>query len=126
PDGGAVAMNSFEHEWPNPLTSCPAYESPSGLTITLQLGNWLETHLDQYSLARINPDGSHTRIEVCGFDSASYSNPDSYSEDLGRNVLKSYGTVVLIPRAPLDKGAKYAVSMRANGKQYDWTFSVSP
>lgn len=126
PDGGTVAIRSFENEWPNPLTSCPGYEAPSGLAITLQLGNWMDTHLSEYSVARQNVDGSSTKIEACGIDSTSYSNPDAYSQDLGRNVLKSYGTVVLIPRAPLDKGAKYAVSMTANGKQYGWTFSTSP
>ena len=126
PDGGSVAMRSFENEWPNPLTSCPGYEGPSGVAITLQLGNWMDTHLGEYSVARVNPDGSRTAVEACGIDSTSYSNPDAYSQDLGRNVLKSYGTVVLIPRAPLDQGAKYAVSMTANGKQYNWTFATNP
>jgi hypothetical protein len=126
PDGGSVAIRSFENEWPNPLTSCPGYDAPSGLAITLQLGNWIDTHLGQYSLERVNPDGGHSSLEACGIDSTRYSNPDAYAQDLGRNVLKSYGTVVVIPREPLDKGAKYAVSMNANGKQYDWTFSISP
>jgi uncharacterized protein YkwD len=126
PDGGSVAMRSFENEWPNPLTSCPGYEGPSGVAITLQLGNWMDTHLAEYSVARVNPDGSRTAVEACGIDSTSYSNPDAYSQDLGRNVLKSYGTVVLIPRAPLDQSAKYAVSMTANGKQYNWTFATNP
>jgi uncharacterized protein YkwD len=126
PDGGIVEMSSFDHEWPDPRTSCPGYEPPSGLAITLQLDNWLDTRLTQYSVARVNADGSRTAIDACGLDSTSYSNPDAYSQELGRNVLKSYGTVVVIPRAPLDKGAKYAVSMIANGKQYGWTFSVRP
>jgi uncharacterized protein YkwD len=126
PDGGAVAIRSFENEWPNPLASCPGYEAPSGLAITLQLGNWMDTHLSEYSVALVNADGSRSKVQACGIDSTSYSNPDAYSQDLGRNVLKSYGTVVLIPRAPLDKGAKYAVSMNANGKQYDWTFTINP
>ena len=126
PDGAIVAIRSFENEWPNPLTSCPGYEPPSGLAITLQLGNWMDTHLGEYSLARENADGSRTAVEGCSIDSTSYSNPDAYSQELGRNVLKSYGTVVVIPRAPLDKGAKYAVSMTANGKQYDWTFGIRP
>jgi hypothetical protein len=126
PDGGTISMYSFDNEWPEPRTSCSGYPAPSGLTITLQLGAWMDTHLGEYSVARVNPDGSHTKIEACGFDSTSYSNPDAYSQDLGRNVLKSYGTVVVIPRAPLDKSAKYAVSMNANGKQYDWTFNTSP
>ena len=126
PDSGTVAIRSFENEWPNPLTSCRGYEAPSGLAITLQLGNWIDTHLGQYSLARVNPDGSRAAVEACGIDSTSYSNSDAYSQDLGRNVLKSYGTVVVIPREPLDKGARYAVSMNANGKRYDWTFSITP
>ena len=126
PDGGTVALRSFENEWPNPLTSCPGYGPPSGLAITLQLGDWLDTHLSQYSVARIDDGGSRFAIEACGIDSTSYSNPDAYSQELGRNVLKSYGTVVLVPRTPLEKGTKYAVSMTANGKQYDWTFSISP
>jgi FHA domain/Cysteine-rich secretory protein family len=126
PDGGTVSMYSFENEWPEPRTSCSGFTAPSGLTITLQLGTWMDTHLGEYSVSRVNPDGSNTQIDACGFDSTSYSNPDAYSQDLGRNVLKSYGTVVVIPRAPLDKGAKYTVSIKANGKQYDWTFSTTP
>jgi hypothetical protein len=86
----------------------------------------MDTHLSEYSVARVNADGSRSTMQACGIDSTSYSNPDAYSQDLGRNVLKSSGTVVLIPRAPLDKGAKYAVSMNANGKRYDWTFSINP
>ena len=126
PDGATVAIRSFGNEWPDPRTNCPGYESPSGLAITLQLGAWMDTHLGEYSIARENADGSRTAVEACGFDSTSYSNPDGYSQELGRNILKSYGTVVVIPRAPLDKGAKYAVSMSANGKQCDWTFSTRP
>jgi pSer/pThr/pTyr-binding forkhead associated (FHA) protein len=126
PDGGTVATTSFFNEWPDPRTSCPGYEPPSGLAITLQLGNWMDTHLSEYSLARESADGSRIAVEACGFDSISYSNPDSYPQELGRNVLKSYGTVVVIPRAPLGKGAKYAVSMSANGKRYDWSFSTAP
>ena len=126
PDGGIIAIRSFENEWPNPLTSCHGYEAPSGVAITLQLGDWMDTRLGGYSVARENADGSRTAVEACGIDSTSYSNPDAYSQELGRNVLKSYGTVVVIPHAPLDKGAKYAVSMTANDKQYDWTFSTSP
>jgi FHA domain/Cysteine-rich secretory protein family len=126
PDGGTIAIRSFENEWPDPRTSCPGYAPPNGLAITLQLGNWMDTHLGEYSVVRENADGSRTRVEACGFDSTSYSNPDAYTQELGRNVLKSYGTVVIVPRAALDKGAKYVVSMTANGRPYDWTFGISP
>ncbi|HZC46495.1 MAG TPA: FHA domain-containing protein, partial [Candidatus Acidoferrum sp.] len=98
PDGGTVGLRMFDNEWPDPRTGCPGYAPPNGLAITLQLGNWMDSHLGEYSVARVNPDGSRTSVEACGFDSTSYSNPDAYSQELGRNVLKTYGTVALIPR----------------------------
>ncbi len=126
PDGATIAMRSFANEWPDPLTSCPGYEPPSGLAITLQLGSDMDTHIGEYSVSRENADGSRTALDACGFDSISYSNPDAYSQQLGRNVLRSNATVVVVPRKPLDQGARYAVSMTANGKRYDWTFSIRP
>jgi hypothetical protein len=126
PDGATIAMRSFAEEWPNPRTSCPGYEPPSGLAITLQLGADMDTHLTEYSVNRENTDGSTTPLDACGFDSTSYSNPDDYSQHLGRDVLRNYATVVVIPRNPLARGAKYAVSITANGKRYDWTFSTRP
>jgi uncharacterized protein YkwD len=126
PDGATIAMRSFGNEWPDPRTSCPGYEPPSGLAITLQLGADMDSHLGAYSVSRENADGSRAPLDACGFDSTSYSNPDASTQQLGRNVLRNYATVVVIPRAPLAKGAKYAVSIVANGKQSDWTFSTRP
>ena len=126
PDGATIAMRSFANEWPDPLTSCPGYEPPSGLAITLQLGADMDSHLSEYSVSRENTDGSRAAIEACGFDSTSYSNPDAYTQRLGRDVLRNFATVVVVPRSPLDKGAKYAVSITANGEKYDWTFSTRP
>jgi len=126
PDGATIAIRSFGNEWPDPRTSCPGYEPPSGLAITLQLGVDMDTHLGEYSVSSENADGSRAPLEVCGFDSTSYSNPDPNTQQLGRDVLRNYATVVVIPRAPLAKGATYAVSITANDKQYDWTFSTRP
>jgi uncharacterized protein YkwD len=126
PDGATIAMRSFANEWPDPLTSCLGYEPPSGLAITLQLGADMDTHLGEYSLKRVTTDGSSVALDACGFDSTSYSNPDAYSQQLGRGVLRNDGLVVLIPRSPLAKGAKYAVSVIANDKKYDWTFATRP
>jgi hypothetical protein len=125
-DGATIAMRSFANEYPDPLTSCPGYEPPSGLAITLQLGVDIDSHLGEYSLKRIATDGSTVALDACGFDSTCYSNPDANSQRLGRGVLRNYGTVVLIPKSPLAKGAKYAVSMNANDKKYDWTFAIRP
>jgi uncharacterized protein YkwD len=126
PDGATIAMKSFGNEWPDPRTSCPGFEPPSGLAITLQLGADIDSHLSEYSLKRVNTDGSSIALDACGFDSTSYSNPDAALQDLGRGVLRNYATVVVIPRNPLVSGAKYTVSVAANGKRYDWTFSIRP
>ena len=125
-DGATIAMRSFANEYPDPLTSCPGYEAPSGLAITLQLGADIDSHLGEYSLKRIATNGSTVALDACGFDSTSYSNPDANSQQLGRAVLRNYGTVVVIPKSPLAKGAKYAVSITANDKKYDWTFATAP
>lgn len=125
-DGATIAMRSFANEYPDPLTTCPGYELPSGLAITLQLGVDMDSHLGEYSLKRTTTDGSTVGLDACGFDSTSYSNPDANSQQLGRGVLRNYGTVVLIPKSPLAKGAKYVVSITANDKKYDWTFSTRP
>ncbi len=119
-------MTSFANEWPDPLTSCPGYTPPSGLAITVQLGADMDTHLSAYSLKRINTDGSTITLDVCGFDSTSYSNPDAYSQQLGRSVLKNDGIVALIPKSPLAQGTKYAVSITADDKNYHWTFATRP
>jgi hypothetical protein len=34
--------------------------------------------------------------------------------------------VVMIPRAPLERGASYTVSMTVNGQEYKWSFSTAP
>jgi len=125
-DGATIAMRSFANEYPDPLTSCPGYEPPSGVAITLQLGADIDSHLGEYSLKRIATNGNPVALDACGFDSTSYSNPDANSQQLGRAVLRNYGTVVVIPKSPLAKGAKYAVSITANDKKYDWTFATAP
>ncbi len=86
----------------------------------------MDTHLTEYSVSRESAAGAATPLDACGFDSTSYFNPDVYSQHLGRDVLRNYATVVVVPRNPLAKDAKYAVSITANGKQYDWTFSTRP
>jgi uncharacterized protein YkwD len=125
-DGATIAMRSFANEYPDPLTSCPGYGPPSGVAITLQLGTDMDSHLGEYSLKRVTTDGSSVALDACGFDSTSYSNPDANSQQLGRGVLRNYGTVVLIPKSPLAKGAKYSVSITANDKKYDWMFATRP
>ena len=61
---------------------------------------------------------SPANLEACGFDASSYSNPDATAQERGRDILHGFGAVVVVPRAPLDKGASYTVSMTVNGREY--------
>jgi uncharacterized protein YkwD len=123
PDGSTLPLRSWEGEWPDPLTSCPGYSAPSGLGITLQLGLTLETNLSQYQVTRGR--GAPVAIEVCGFDSDSYVNPDPSTQERGRHILVNLGALVIVPRAPLEAG-DYNVAMTANDHPYAWSFTISP
>ncbi len=126
PDGSKLGMESFGNEWPDPRASCSGYEPPSGLAITLQMGEFRESRLGEFSVKQENTDGTQVVLEACGFDSRSYTNPEASTQQVGRDVLQNYAAVVVIPRRPLEKGGKYAVSITADGKKYDWTFSITP
>ncbi|HEY6417813.1 MAG TPA: CAP domain-containing protein, partial [Candidatus Binataceae bacterium] len=126
PADAVLPLRSFSEEWPDPRTSCPGYAAPSGLPMTLQLGDWIDAQLGVYSIARVVADGKSSQLEACGFDSASYANPDREAQGRVRDILKSTGAVVVIPREPLEKGAKYRVAITVNGKQYNWSFSTAP
>jgi Cysteine-rich secretory protein family len=123
PPGATVALGPLFGEWPDPLTACPGYRSPAGLPVTLALGSMVNTRLTAYRLVR---DGDPpTAIDACGFDASSYVNPDAAAQQRARRVLLDFGAVVLVPRAPLRKGASYTVSMTVNGREYEWSFSTA-
>jgi uncharacterized protein YkwD len=115
-----LTMNSSEGEWPDPLTACPGYTTPSGLPITLQIGYFHTVKLDSYTLTL---DGSP--VEACGIDSLSYVNPDAESQRRAREILNAFGAVVVVPRDPLAAG-KYDVAITADGKPYRWSFTIAP
>jgi hypothetical protein len=95
-----------------------------GLPITLQFGAGIDARLDGYRLLR--DDGSPVSLEACGFDASSYNNPDATAQQRGREILRGFGAVVVLPRVSLDKGASYMVSVTVNGREYKWRFSTSP
>jgi uncharacterized protein YkwD len=114
-----LMMNSSEFEWPDPISACPGYTTPSGLPITLQVAFFKSIKLDDFSL-KLN--GSP--IESCGIDSTTYVNPDPQAEQRGRDILNAFGAVVVVPRAPLAPG-KYDVSITADGQPYSWSFTIT-
>lgn len=120
PAGSTVSLAWNGFEWPNPLAGCPGYTVPAGLPITLQLGRLVPTRLGVHKLMR---DGQP--ISSCAFDSHSYQNPASDEREYARWELRSSGAVVIIPRAPLQAGSKYTISITADGRPYTWSFNVS-
>jgi pSer/pThr/pTyr-binding forkhead associated (FHA) protein len=116
PDGVPVPINWSGIEFPSPLASCPGYEMPVGLPITLQLGRFCDAQLTAHSLS---VDGAV--IDSCAFDARGYRNPDAGAQEYGRWEMRSSGAVVLIPRAPLVPGKSYSVSITAHGRIYAWT-----
>jgi hypothetical protein len=120
PDGASVSLDWVAIESPDPLTSCPGYQRPTGLPITLQLGRLVETKLSAHSLIE---DGKP--IEHCAFDAQSYLNPDPHGQEYARWSLRASSAVVIIPRAPLRPGSRYSVSIDASGATYAWSFTAS-
>jgi len=107
-------------EFPDPLTSCPGYDAPSGLPIYLMIDpNGPAPNVTAHSFMQ----GS-APIEHCVFDETRYTNPDSYSQSLGRAVLGMRSAIILMPRNPLTPGASYTVSITTNGQNYTWSFTV--
>jgi hypothetical protein len=120
-DGMVIPLTSHFTEFPNPLSSCPGYQAPSGLPIILQIGAGDKVpDVTAYSFRQ-----GDQPLDSCAFDETSYENPDPASRDLGRAVLNTRDAIVLIPRLPLAPGATYTVSITVNGAQYTWSFSIS-
>lgn len=120
-EGTTVPLSAYFTEYPDPLTSCPGYQAPSGLPIILQLGAGnIKPNVTAYSIKL------HGEVlDACVFDETSYQNPDPDARRLGRSILDSRDAIVLIPRLPLSPGETYTVSITANGQTYRWSFNIA-
>ncbi|MBI1295872.1 hypothetical protein GC175_13035 [bacterium] len=120
-DGTTVPLTEHWGENPSPLTSCPGYETPSGLPIILQLGSrQVVPNVTGHAFVQ-----EETPLEHCVFDETNYINPDPAQQDIARRILDSRDAIVLIPRQPLTPGATYTASITVNGSTYIWSFNVS-
>ena len=122
PPGSTVpipVMNDVE--WPNPLASCPGYRTPVGLPVTVQLGKGHRAELSSHSFSD-ETDG--VKLKSCAFDADSYRNSDPSQFKAATEALKGFGAVILIPRAPLEPGHTYRVTLNINGANDSWTFKV--
>lgn len=120
PDGASMALDWISLDSPDPLASCPGYERPAGLPITVQLGRRVDTRLSAHSLME-----NGKPIEHCAFDAKSYLNENPTGQEYGRWNLRNTGAVVLVPRAPLKSRSRYTVSITANDQTYAWNFTAA-
>jgi hypothetical protein len=125
PDGATVKAPGFGGEWPDPVSSCTGYPKLAP-AITLQLGTHVAARITAASLTQTTGAAAGTKVETCAYDSEGYSNPDSGAQARGREVLSSFGEVVMMVRDPLDGGETYRVAMTVNGRQYGWSFTAAP
>jgi hypothetical protein len=118
--GSQVPVAAHLGEYPNPLTSCPGYQAPTGLPILLLVGpgDMVPTVTDHSFSSAGQP------LDHCVFDETTYINPDNKARDLGQGILGSRDAIVLIPRAPLTPGAQYTVSITVDGTPHTWSFWV--
>jgi hypothetical protein len=120
PANSNIVINALSgSEWPNPIASCAGYERPVGLPITLQLGRRIV--LQSYS---VRDQTSGAALDACGFDGASYRNPDATQQRRGRELLNAYGAVVLIPHKPLSAGHQYQVMIQTSRASFEWAFRL--
>jgi len=120
-DGGETWITSFSlPEFPNTLAGCPGYSQPSGAPIIVMIGSGDET--PRVASSEILRDG--TPVAHCVFTEATYTNNNSYWQGVGRTILDERDAVVLVPRAPLEVGSSYEVTVVVNGQEISWQFNV--
>ena len=120
-NGSTMPFLSYEgDEIPDPLASCPGYQSPSGPPIYLQMGTGDQVPDVNYNYHYLVEDGYI--VDHCLFDETTYTNPDLKDQTEARRILNYRDAVIMIPRAPLKPGSRYSVYLQINDTWYIWSF----
>lgn len=106
-------------EYPDPLSACSGYATPSGLPILALFAE------DRTVDAATMTDGTGRSVEVCAFDHLDYTNPDGTAQSVGRQALEARNAVVVIPRAPLTAGSRYHVALETSEGTVSWAFDTA-
>lgn len=125
PDGATVKPSGFGGEWPSPTSTCPGYPY-NAPAITIQVGINMGAAVSDASLTQATGAGAGTKVATCAYDFQRYTNPDPGTQEHGRQMLRSFGQVVMMVRDPLASGETYRVAMTVNGKPYTWSFTAAP
>jgi hypothetical protein len=124
PSGAAVNLQSFSGEdYPDPLSSCPGYKTPTGAPISIQLGEGYGPDGSlEVSSNFVTRDG--LPIETCLITASSYAGRNATQTENGKAGLVSLGAAVILPREPLEPG-RYKVALKEAHKLYEWSFTVA-
>ena len=110
-NGKTVPLRTYSgNESPNPLgaAQCSGYTGAVGLPVFIQVGGNVATTVGAHTFT-----GNGIPLTHCVVDSSDFS------------MLTYRGGVILIPRAPLQPGVTYLVTLTVNGVLRTWSFSVS-
>lgn len=120
-DGMVLPVDRYAgNEVPDPLTSCPGYAAPTGFPLIVLAGpGFSGTTVTAHSL-----ETGGTPVEHCVFDGGTYTNPDAGLQSTGRSGLAGRDAVVILPKAPLARGATYQAALTVNGETIAWSFTV--
>jgi hypothetical protein len=123
-DGKVLPLIAYNViELPSPLVSpdCFGYSLPTGVALSVQFGlGELSPNVTAHTLTQ-----GGTPLEHCVLDETTYTSPDASEQLVGRYALDRQDAILIIPRAPLTRGASYVVSITADGQTHTWSFSVS-
>ncbi len=104
-------------ESPDPFTSCPGYAPPTGAPVYMFLPGQVAP-----TASSMTSDG--VPLPHCMIYAGNYTNPHQGSVDIVRNVMGSRSAVIILPKAPLEVGKTYTVTVTNAGVAYSTTFSV--
>jgi hypothetical protein len=124
PNGATVNLQSFNgDDYPDPLAACPGYKAPTGIPISIQVGEgYGPDGTLEVSSDLVTRDG--VEIESCLITAASYVGRDDAQTAFGKSGFVRIGAAVLLPREPLAPG-QYKVALKEDDKLYEWEFSVA-
>jgi hypothetical protein len=105
-------------EFPDNLSACAGFTYPAGLPVYAFFAG--ATNVTAHSFS-----SGGTPLDHCTYDANTYTNPDSASQTVGRQILASAHAVVLIPKALLTDNTSYEASITSGGTTANWTFSTS-
>ena len=109
----------FGGEYPDPLTACPGYETPTSVPLIIQFEK--PVRVSSFSFE----DSSGRRLPSCEIDASTYVNPNGAAQRLGRLLLGADNVAFVIPREPLVAGDTYTLDVTSNGEKAHSKFTVT-